>query len=127
LFTVQKGLPLLRDHASIIMTGSLSALKASPNTSVYSASKAALDALARCWTADLKERKIRVNVIHPGSIDTPLFQKSTDDQKATYLSHIPLGRFGRPEEIATTALFLATADAGFITGASIIVDGGAHI
>jgi 3-oxoacyl-[acyl-carrier protein] reductase len=66
-------------------------------------------------------------LIHPGSIDTPLFQKSTDEQKATYLSHIPLGRFGKPEEIATTALFLATGDAGFITGMSIIVDGGAHI
>lgn len=123
-FTVQKALPLFRDHGSIIMTGSVSALKGQAGVSVYGASKAALDAFARDWTLDLKARGIRVNVIHPGPIDTALFAQLSAEQQAGIISGVPLGRAGRPHEIATTALFLASADASFITGTSIVVDGG---
>lgn len=125
LFTVQKALPLFRDYGSIILNGSINALKGMPAASVYSASKATLDAFAMNWTADLKSRGIRVNVIHPGPIDTPLLAQLTDEQKAAIINGVPLGRAGRPHEIAATALFLASDDAGFITGTSIVVDGGA--
>jgi len=123
-FTVQKVLPLFRDHGSIIMTGSVSALKGQPGVSVYGASKAALDAFARDWTLDLKTRGIRVNVIHPGPIDTALFAQLSAEQQAAIIGGVPWGRAGRPHEIATTALFLASTDASFITGTSIVVDGG---
>lgn len=123
-FTVQKALPLLRNHSSIIMTGSVSALKGQPGVSVYGASKAVLDAFARDWTLDLKARGIRVNVIHPGPIDTALFAQLSAEQQAALIDGVPLGRAGRPHEIATTALFLASDDSSFITGTSIVVDGG---
>jgi NAD(P)-dependent dehydrogenase (short-subunit alcohol dehydrogenase family) len=124
LFTVQKALPLFNENGSIIMTGSIAALQGNANMSVYSASKAALGVYAKCWTNDLKLRGIRVNVIHPGPIDTAIFAPLTDEQKAAYISHVPLGRVGEPEEIATTALFLASDDSSYITGISISVDGG---
>ncbi len=124
LFTVQKALLLFNDHGSIIMTGTVAALKGYSNLSVYSSSKATLDVFAKCWTSDLKSRGIRVNVIHPGPIDTALFALLTDEQKAAYISQVPLGRVGQPHEIATTALFLASDDSSFITGISISVDGG---
>lgn len=92
--------------------------------SVYSASKAALSVYAKGWTSDLKSRGIRVNVIHPGPKDTAIFASLTDEQKAAYISQVPLGRVGKPEEIATTALFLASDDSSYITGISISVDGG---
>ncbi len=127
LFTVQKALPLFADHGAIIMNGSVAAFKGLPAVSVYGASKAALDVFAKDWALDLKARGIRVNVIHPGPIDTPLFAQLTQEQQAGYISGVPLGRAGHPREIATTALFLASADASFITGTSIIVDGGAQL
>lgn len=127
LFTVQKALPLLKDHGSIIMTGTVAAQMGLPYLSVYAASKATLDAFAKGWVTDLKDRGIRINVIHPGPIDTPMFQSMSEEQKASYIKGVPLGRAGRPDEIAKTALFLASDDSSFITGTSIVVDGGSTI
>ena len=127
LFTVQKALPLLNDNGSIIMTGTVAAYMGLPYLSVYAASKATLDAFAKGWVTDLKQRGIRVNVIHPGPIDTPLFQSMSDEQKAGYIKGVPLGRAGRAEEIAKTALFLASDDSSFVTGTSIMVDGGSTV
>jgi len=122
-FTVQKALPLLRDKASIIMTGTIASIKGMPNLSAYGASKAGLRVFAKAWTNELKERGIRVNVISPGPIDTAVFA-GNDELKNYMAAQIPLGRLGLPEEIAATALFLASADSGFITGSEIYVDGG---
>jgi len=127
LFTVQKALPLLKDNSSVIMTGTVAAQMGLPYLSVYAASKATLDAFAKGWVTDLKDRKIRINVIHPGPIDTPLFNSMSEEQKAGYIKGVPLGRAGRPDEIAKTALFLASDDSSFITGVSIAVDGGSTV
>ena len=124
-FTVQKALPLLRDGASVILNGSVAAVKGLPGASVYSATKAATRSFARTWTADLKERKIRVNVLHPGSIgDTGTFDGATDEVRNYFVSMIPAGRLGESREIATAALFLASADSSFVTGSELFVDGG---
>jgi NAD(P)-dependent dehydrogenase (short-subunit alcohol dehydrogenase family) len=124
LFTVQKALPLLRDGASVIMNGSIAGSKGFPGFSVYNASKAAVRSFARTWTNDLKDRKIRVNVLSPGTIDTAVFDNVAQDVKDGFISLIPMGRMGRPEEIATAALFLASDDSSFITGIELFVDGG---
>jgi NAD(P)-dependent dehydrogenase (short-subunit alcohol dehydrogenase family) len=124
LFTVQKALPLLRDGASIIMNGSIASVKGFEGFSVYNASKAAVRSFARTWTNDLKARKIRVNVLSPGTIDTAVFDGVPQEVKDGFVSIIPLGRMGRPEEIATAALFLASNDSSFVTGIELFVDGG---
>jgi NAD(P)-dependent dehydrogenase (short-subunit alcohol dehydrogenase family) len=124
LFTVQKALPLLRDGASVILNGSIAGVKGLPGMSVYNASKAAVRSFARTWTAELKTRKIRVNVISPGPIDTAIFVGVPPEAKNQFISMIPLGRLGEPREIATTALFLASTDSSFITGIELFVDGG---
>ncbi len=124
-FTVQKALPLLRDGGSIVMNGSLaSVIKGLPGRSVYAASKAALLAFARAWLVELKDRKIRVNVLSPGTIDTTAMQKIPLELKEHYRSKVPRGELGRPEEIAAVALFLASDDAGFVNGVELFVDGG---
>jgi NAD(P)-dependent dehydrogenase (short-subunit alcohol dehydrogenase family) len=125
LFTIQNALPLLNDGASIIMTGSIVSIKGFEGLSVYSASKAAIRSFARTWAGELKSRKIRVNVISPGPIDTAIFDGFPQEAKDGFASLVPLGRLGRPEEIATTALFLASSDSSFITGIELYVDGGA--
>jgi NAD(P)-dependent dehydrogenase (short-subunit alcohol dehydrogenase family) len=124
LFTVQKALPLLRDGGSIIMTGSIAGVKGFPGFGVYNASKAAVRSFARTWTVDLKARKIRVNVLSPGPIDTGAFVGVASEVKAQFVSLIPMGRIGQPEEIATVALFLASDDSSFVTGIELFVDGG---
>jgi NAD(P)-dependent dehydrogenase (short-subunit alcohol dehydrogenase family) len=124
LFTVQKALPLMRDGGSIIMTGSIASVKGFEGLSVYNASKAAVRSFARTWTVDLKARKIRVNVISPGTIDTGAFVGVPKEIKNQFVSLIPMGRIGQPEEIATAALFLASDDSSFITGIELFVDGG---
>jgi len=124
VFTVQELLPLLTDGASIIFNGTTSATKGVPGAGVYSASKAALRSLARTWAAELKNRGIRVNVISPGSIDTPMFGTVTAEFREQVAATIPLGRFGTSEDIAAAALFLASDDASFITGTNLVVDGG---
>jgi NAD(P)-dependent dehydrogenase (short-subunit alcohol dehydrogenase family) len=131
LFTVQKALPLLVDGASVILTGSTASIVAMPAFSVYGASKAALRSFARHWTLDLKERRIRFNVLSPGPTKTPgLLGLAGDDQAAQQglldqlASEVPLGRVADPDEIATAALFLASDDSSFVTGAELFADGG---
>ncbi len=124
LFTVQKALPLMNDGGSIIMNGSIAGSKGFEGFSVYSASKAAVRSFARTWTSDLKARKIRVNVISPGTIDTGAFVGVPKEIKDQFVSVIPMGRIGQPEEIATAALFLASNDSSFVTGIELFVDGG---
>ncbi len=124
LFTVQKALPLLVDGASIIMNGSIASVKGLPGFSVYNASKAAVRSFARTWTMDLKARKIRVNVLSPGTIDTAVFANVPKEVKDKFVELIPMGRIGEPREIATAALFLASDDSSFITGIELFVDGG---
>jgi NAD(P)-dependent dehydrogenase (short-subunit alcohol dehydrogenase family) len=129
LFTVQKALPLFRDGGSIILNSSVAGRKGIAGFSVYNATKAAVRSFARTWTSDLKERKIRVNSISPGPIETPIFGKMglSQDQLqefSNFLSALPLGRTGRPEEIASVALFLASDESSYITGVDLCVDGG---
>ena len=124
LFTVQKALPLMRDGGSIIMTGSIASVKGFGGFSVYNASKAAVRSFARTWTVDLKARKIRVNVLSPGTIDTGVFVGVPQEVKDQFVSLIPMGRIGQPHEVATAALFLASDDSSFVTGIELFVDGG---
>src|SRR5690242_595882 len=123
LFTVQKALPLMKDGGSIILNSSIAGVKGFPGTTVYSASKAAVRSFARTWTAELKGR-IRVNVISPGTIDTAIFDGAPQEMKDSFVSIIPMGRMGKPHEIAATALFLASEDSSFVTGTEMFVDGG---
>jgi len=125
LFTVQKALPLFTDNGSIILNGSIVSIKGFPAFGVYAASKAAVRSFARTWANDLKDRKIRVNVISPGPIDTPALDPLGAEAKQGFASLIPRGSMGRPEEIATTALFLASSDSSFVNGIELYVDGGA--
>jgi NAD(P)-dependent dehydrogenase (short-subunit alcohol dehydrogenase family) len=129
LFTVQKALPLFQDGGSIILNASVAASKGFEATSVYSATKAAIRSFARTWTADLKQRKIRVNTISPGRIDTPIFNGVLNEEQinqfnAAIVANVPLGRMGNPDEVAKAASFLASDDSSYITGTELSVDGG---
>jgi NAD(P)-dependent dehydrogenase (short-subunit alcohol dehydrogenase family) len=124
VFTVKKALPLFSNGGSIIMNGSIAGIKGFPSFGVYSASKAALRSFARTWTVDLKDRNIRVNVLSPGTIDTPILEGLPKEMIDQMVSLIPRGTMGRPEEIATAALFLASSDSSFVTGTELFVDGG---
>src|SRR5919197_5465644 len=124
LITVQKARPLMNDgRGSIILNSSIAGVKGFPGTTVYSASKAAVRSFARTWTAELKG-KIRVNVISPGTIDTAIFDGTPQELKDGFVSIIPMGRMGSPDEIASAALFLASDDSSFVTGIELFVDGG---
>lgn len=125
LFAVQKSLSLLNDGGSIIMNGSMAAAKGFPTFGVYSASKAALRSFARTWLNELKDRSIRVNVLSPGQIRTPIQEQLFDAETIKqYESLIPRGKMGNPEEIATVALFLASDDSSYVNGVELFVDGG---
>ena len=130
LFTVQKALPLLAPGASIILNASVVSSKGIAAASVYSASKAAVRNFARGWILDLKGRDVRINVISPGPIDTPIAAKvmgSEEAAKAMYdqmAQGIPLARVGRSEEIASVAVFLASSDSSYVNGVELFVDGG---
>ncbi|MEG3177773.1 SDR family oxidoreductase [Sphingomonas sp. RB3P16] len=130
LFTVQKALPLMQSGGSIILTGSTTGSKGTAAFSVYSASKAAVRNFARSWALDLKDSGIRVNVLSPGATFTPGLQGlagSPEEEKAlvaALTAQTPLGRIGQPEETAAVALFLASEDSSFMTGAEVFVDGG---
>lgn len=128
-FTVNKALPYLNDGASIILIASNNAHRAAPGTTIYAAAKAAVISLARGLSLDLLSRKIRVNTISPGSIDTPVFAKMVPDDlveqvKQIWIDLTPLGRQGIPSEIGKTAVFLASDDSSFIIGTDILADGG---
>jgi NAD(P)-dependent dehydrogenase (short-subunit alcohol dehydrogenase family) len=129
LFTVQKALPLLRDGGSIILISSIITTRAIAGFSVYGASKAAIRNFARQWMLDLKDRRIRVNAISPGPVDTPgldeLVAADVRQQfKQELASRVPLGRLGEPDEIGKVAVFLASDDASFVNGVELFVDGG---
>src|SRR5260370_4169303 len=124
LFTVQKALPLLKDAGSIILNGSVASVKGTAAFGVYAASKAAIRSLVRTWTTDLKDRRIRSNIISPGPINTPLATRQSPDVIARIVSTVPLRRIVEPEEIAKAALFLASDDSSFVTGMERFVDGG---
>lgn len=125
LFAVQKALPLFNDGGSIFMTGSIASVKGWPDWSVYAASKAALRAYARVWLSELKDRRIRVNVLSPGQIATPIQQQLFDEEtKQAFESLIPRGEMGRPDEIGAAALFLASEDSSYVNGMELTVDGG---
>jgi NAD(P)-dependent dehydrogenase (short-subunit alcohol dehydrogenase family) len=126
----QKALPLMTNGGSIILVGSISAYKGITGFTTYSATKAAIRSFARTWTAELKGRGIRVNVLSPGPIDTPIIDKQTasreaaDQMRQRLATVIPAGRMGRPEELANAALFLASDESSFVYGAELVVDGG---
>ncbi|MEV6630488.1 SDR family oxidoreductase [Actinoplanes sp. NPDC051470] len=127
VFTVQKALPLLNDHASVILTSSIWSVEGPEGFGVYSATKAALRSFARTWANELKGRGIRVNAVSPGTIDTPGLSTAIGGSAEVmdYLvSRIPLGRAGQPDDVADVLLFLATAQSRFVTGIELFVDGG---
>jgi NAD(P)-dependent dehydrogenase (short-subunit alcohol dehydrogenase family) len=130
VFTVKKALPLLNDGGAIVVITSIAEYKGIPGFTAYSATKAAVRSFVRTWTAELKDRRIRVNAICPGPIDTPIFEQQAptaagvDQVRAQFAAAVPFGRLGRPEEIASAALFLASDEASFIAGVDLPVDGG---
>jgi len=130
LFTVQKAFPLFQNGGSIILNASVGSSKGFEETSVYSATKAAVRSFARTWTVELRHRKIRVNAISPGPIDTPIFsnllqnEEQIEQFKMNIVNTVPMGRMGSPDEVAKVALFLASDDSSYITGIELFVDGG---
>jgi NAD(P)-dependent dehydrogenase (short-subunit alcohol dehydrogenase family) len=130
LFTVQKALPLLTEGASIVLNASSATTIGNPAFSVYSATKAAVRSFARNWTLDLKDRKIRVNAISPGTVPTPAYDGFGLDERQlqefvdSQIVNIPLGRVGTPDEIAKAVVFLASDDSSFVNGIELFVDGG---
>ncbi|CAN5360381.1 SDR family oxidoreductase [soil metagenome] len=128
LFTVQKALPLFNDGGSIFMTGSNASLRGYPSWSVYAGSKAVLPAYARVWVSELRDRKIRVNVLTPGQVASPMLAQVMDDEaKAQFEAVIPRREMGRPQEIASAALFLASDDSSYVNGQELVVDGGTTV
>jgi NAD(P)-dependent dehydrogenase (short-subunit alcohol dehydrogenase family) len=126
LFTVQKALPLIQDGGSIILNASIAASKGIEASSIYNATKAAIRSFARSWTVDLKHRKIRVNAVSPGPIDTPGLRNlvKTDGLLEQIKAMVPLGRMGTPDEVAKAVSFLASDDSSYVTGIELFVDGG---
>lgn len=130
LFTVQKALPLFHDGGSIILNASIAASKGIEASSVYNATKAAIRSFARTWTVELRHHKIRVNAISPGMIDTPGLnglaqsREQLEQFKTSFVSTVPLGRMGTPDEVAKVVSFLASDDSSYVTGIELFVDGG---
>ncbi|HXM07586.1 MAG TPA: SDR family oxidoreductase, partial [Candidatus Acidoferrum sp.] len=130
LFTVQKALPVLVDGASVILNASIAGSKGTPAFSVYSATKAAVRNFARSWILDLAPRKIRVNALSPGPIETPALvglasgPDAAKELRARRAAAVPLGRIGQPADVAAAAVFLASDDASFVNGIELFVDGG---
>jgi NAD(P)-dependent dehydrogenase (short-subunit alcohol dehydrogenase family) len=128
-FSVQKGLPFLNDGGSIILNASIAATKGFPGMSVYSATKAAVRSFAPTWTNELRDRRIRVNAISPGHIDTPILESLQQGDalaamKEGFTKAAPLGRMGDPDEIAKVVSFLASDEASYVSGVELFVDGG---
>jgi NAD(P)-dependent dehydrogenase (short-subunit alcohol dehydrogenase family) len=129
-FTAQKALPLFKDGGSIILNSSVANVMGIPAFTVYAASKAAVRSFARGWTMELKDRKIRVNTVSPGPIETAALEKAglTPEQAQQaadqFVSQVPLARRGKPEEIAAAVVFLASDESSYVTGVDLAVDGG---
>src|SRR6201981_1734885 len=128
-FSVQKALPLMNDGGSIILTGSIADIRGFPAMSVYSATKAAVRSFARTWINDLRDRRMRVNVLSPGHIDTPILEDLQQGEALTKMkkemaNNVPLGRLGDPDEIAKAVSFLASDEASYVAGTELYVDGG---
>ena len=128
-FSVQKGLPYMNDGGSIILNASIATTKGFPGMSVYSATKAAVRSFARTWTNELRDRRIRVNAISPGHIDTPILESLQQGEALTamkegFVKAVPLGRMGDPDEIAKVVAFLASDEASYVSGVELFVDGG---
>jgi NAD(P)-dependent dehydrogenase (short-subunit alcohol dehydrogenase family) len=130
LFTVQKALPLMKNGGSIVLTASVVGVMGLPGHTVYGATKAAVRSFARTWAVELKDRGIRVNVVSPGATDTPIIdaqfatRQQADSARAAFAERTPLGRIGRPDELAAAVLFLASDESSFITAIDLQVDGG---
>lgn len=127
LFSVQKALPLLNAGSTVVLNGSVAGVKGFPGQSLYNATKAAVRSFARSWTADLKDRGIRVNVVAPGGTETQLMRSYLDMRPGAeemFNQLIPLGRIGQTEEVAEAVLFLASSQSSYIAGAELVVDGG---
>ncbi|KJV47786.1 oxidoreductase [Pantoea sp. BL1] len=124
LFALQAALPLLKSGSSVVLIGSIADVIGTEGYGVYSASKAALRSFARTWTRELAARGIRVNVVAPGPVDTEMMAAASEDVRNGLTNAIPLGRMGKPEEVANAALFLASDESSYIAGAEICVDGG---
>lgn len=124
LFALQAALPLMKEGASVVLIGSIADVIGTSGYGVYGASKAALRSFARTWTRELSARGIRINVVAPGPIDTEMMQAASEEVRSGIISAIPLSRMGRTEEVANTALFLASDESSYIAGAEICVDGG---
>jgi NAD(P)-dependent dehydrogenase (short-subunit alcohol dehydrogenase family) len=125
VFAVQKALPLLSQGSSVILNGSIASIKGFEAFSVYNASKAAVRSFARSWINDLRGRGIRINVLSPGHIETPgLSFLMTDEQKASVVANVPLGRIGTPEDMGKVAVFLASDDSSYVNGVELFADGG---
>lgn len=131
VFAVQEALPLMARGGSIVLTGSIVGHRGAESFGIYAASKAAVRSLARSWTAELKDRGIRVNVISPGPIDTPGLgglaggEEHVAELKRQLVATVPMGRMGTPEDVARAVLFLASDESSFVTGIELAVDGGA--
>ncbi|HEY0208616.1 glucose 1-dehydrogenase [Acerihabitans sp.] len=124
LFTAQKALPLMGNGGSMVLIGSIAGSIGTSGYGAYGATKAAMRSYARTWTREFAERGIRVNTLSPGPIDTPMFDQVTDEVRNSLTTLIPLGRLGKPEEVAAAALFLASDESSFIAGAELCIDGG---
>jgi len=124
VFTVKRAVQYMASGSTIVLVGSIAGSIGNPGYGTYSATKAAVRSYARTWTSELAGRGIRVNTLSPGPIDTPMFDAVSDEVRLSLTNRIPLNRMGLPEEVATAALFLASADSSFVAGAELCIDGG---
>ena len=124
VFTVQKAVPLMTGGGSVVLIGSIAGFTGNPGLTAYNASKAAVRSYARTWTSELASQGIRVNTLSPGPIETPMTAAMAAKLREVFMAKVPLGRFGRPEEVAAAALFLASDESSFVLGAELCVDGG---
>lgn len=124
LFAAKAGTAIMPDGGSIVLVGSIAGQIGTKGYGVYGATKAAVRSFARTWANELAPRRIRVNVVAPGATDTAMFAEASDEVRETLNALVPLGRMARPDEVAAAALFLASDEASFVTGAELPVDGG---
>jgi NAD(P)-dependent dehydrogenase (short-subunit alcohol dehydrogenase family) len=124
VLALSRSLGALKEGAAVVLVGSIADAAGVPSYGTYAATKAALRAYARTWTLELAPRRIRVNVVAPGPTDTAMLASASDEVRAALMARIPLGRIGRPQEIAAAAAFLLSDDASFVAGAELCVDGG---